>query len=159
MSLIRLSTDNPASLLAVAVLVIVFGIVAIVSLPIQMLPDMEYAQINVNTSWRSAAPQEVEASIIKPQEEALRGIPGMLEMSSSVRSGGGNVSMSFDVGTDLQQAMLDVLSALNNTPDLPVDAGEPQIQVGAPCHIDDRTFFNKDVPHAERDGECDILFL
>ncbi|MEM9058085.1 MAG: efflux RND transporter permease subunit, partial [Pseudomonadota bacterium] len=35
-----------------------------------------------------------------------------------------------DVGTDLNQAMIDVLSALNNTRELPPDAGEPQIQVG-----------------------------
>jgi multidrug efflux pump subunit AcrB len=130
MSLIRLSTDNPASLLAAAVLIIVFGIVAIVALPIQMLPDMEYPEINVNTSWRSAAPQEIEANIVKPQEVALRGVPGMLEMSSNVRAGSGNVHMTFDIGTNLQQAMIDVLSALNNTQDLPVDAGEPQIQVG-----------------------------
>ena len=54
----------------------------------------------------------------------------MIEMSSNVRAGGGNVHMLFDVGTDLQQAMIDVLSALNNAPDLPADAGEPQIQVG-----------------------------
>jgi len=130
MPLIRLSTKNPAALLATAVLVLAFGLIAVMKLPIQMLPNLEYAEINVSTSWRSSAPQEVEASIIKPQEEALRGIPGMIEMSSNVSAGGGNVHMLFDVGTDLQQAMLDVLSALNNAPDLPVDAGEPQIQVG-----------------------------
>ncbi len=134
MSLIRLSADNPASLLAVAVLVVVFGVVAIASLPIQMLPNIEYPEINVNTSWRSAAPQEVEANIVKPQEEALRGIPGVLEMSSNVRAGNGNVHMTFDIGTDLKQAMIDVLSALNNTEELPPDAGEPQIQVGGWTH-------------------------
>ena len=130
MQLIRLSTRNPAALLATAVLILTFGILAVIDLPIQMLPNLEYAEINVGTSWRSSAPQEVEASIIKPQEEALRGIPGMVEMSSNVRAGGGNINMLFDVGTDLQQAMIDVLSALNNAPDLPADAGEPQIQVG-----------------------------
>ncbi|HKJ17041.1 MAG TPA: efflux RND transporter permease subunit [Xanthomonadales bacterium] len=130
MALIRMSTKNPAALLATAVLLLAFGIIAVVKLPIQMLPNLEYAEINVNTAWRSSAPQEVEASIIKPQEEALRGIPGMIQMSSNVRAGGGNVHMLFDVGTDLQQAMLDVLSALNNAPDLPPDAGEPSIQVG-----------------------------
>jgi len=130
MPLVRLSTRNPAALLATAVLVLTLGVIAIVKLPIQMLPNLEYAEINVWTSWRSSAPQEVEASIIKPQEEALRGLPGMVEMSSNVNAGGGNIHMLFDVGTDLQQAMIDVLSALNNTPDLPADAGEPQIQVG-----------------------------
>ena len=134
MSLIRLSADNPASLLAIAVLVLVFGIVAIVSLPIQMLPAIEYPEININTNWRSAAPQEVEANIVKPQEEALRGIPGVLEMSSNVRAGSGNVQLTFDIGVDLKQAMIDVLSALNNTRELPPDADEPQIQVGGWDH-------------------------
>ena len=64
MSLIRLSADNPASLLAAAVLVVVFGIIGIVTLPIQMLPNIEYPQINVNTSWRNAAPQEIEAEVL-----------------------------------------------------------------------------------------------
>ncbi|MEM9302792.1 MAG: efflux RND transporter permease subunit [Pseudomonadota bacterium] len=130
MSLIRLSADHPPALLATAVLVIVLGLVAVAALPIQMLPNIEYPQININTGWRAAAPQEVEANIIKPQEEALRGIPGVLEMQSNARASGGGISLSFDVGTDLQQAMLDVLSALNNSEDLPPDAGEPQIQVG-----------------------------
>jgi multidrug efflux pump subunit AcrB len=130
MSLIRLSADNPASLMAAAVLVIVLGIAGIVALPIQMLPTIEYPTINVFTNWRSAAPQEVEANIIKPQEEALRGIPGVVSMSSNVNAGGGRINLTFDVGSDLQQGMIDVLSALNNTQDLPADAGEPQIQVG-----------------------------
>jgi len=130
MSLIRLSAENPASLLAAAVLLIVLGIVGIVSLPIQMLPDIEYPQINVNTSWRNAAPQEIEANIIEPQEEALQQVPGVVEMNSNIRAGNGNVNLQFDVGTDLQRAVIDVLNALNNTEELPPDVDEPSIQVG-----------------------------
>ncbi len=130
MSLIRLSAENPASLLAAAVLLIVLGLVGIVSLPIQMLPDIEYPQINVNTSWRNAAPQEIEANIIEPQEEALQQVPGIVEMNSNIRAGNGNVNLQFDVGTDLQRAVIDVLNALNNTEELPPDVDEPSIQVG-----------------------------
>ena len=130
MSLIKVSADNPAALLAAAVLLFVLGIVGIASLPIQMLPNLEYPEININTSWRNAAPQEVEASIVEPQENALQQVPGVIEMSSSVRSGNGNVRLNFDIGTDLQQAMLDVLNALNHVEPPPADAGEPQIQVG-----------------------------
>ena len=101
MSLIRVSADNPAALLAAAVLLLVLGLAGIASLPIQMLPNLEYPEINVNTSWRNAAPQEVEASIVEPQENALRRVPGVVEMSSNVRSGNGNVHLRFDVGTDL----------------------------------------------------------
>ena len=130
MSLIRVSADNPAALLAAAVLLLVLGLAGIASLPIQMLPNLEYPEININTSWRNAAPQEVEASIVEPQENALRQVPGVVEMSSDVRSGNGNVHLRFDVGTDLQQAMLDVLNALNHVDAAPPDADEPAIQVG-----------------------------
>ena len=130
MSLIRLSADNPASLLAAAVLLFVLGVIGIASLPIQMLPNLEYPEININTSWRNAAPQEVEANIVEPQETVLRQVPGVVEMSSSVRAGNGNVHLVFDVGTDLQQAMLDVLNALNRADQAPPDADEPSIQVG-----------------------------
>ena len=130
MSLIRISADNPAALLAAAVLLFVLGLVGIASLPIQMLPNLEYPEININTSWRNAAPQEVEASIVEPQENALRQVPGVVEMSSDVRSGNGNVHLRFDIGTDLQQAMLDVLNALNHAEETPADADEPEIQVG-----------------------------
>jgi multidrug efflux pump subunit AcrB len=130
MSLIRVSADNPAALLAVAVLLFVLGVVGIASLPIQMLPNLEYPEININTSWRNAAPQEVEANIIEPQEMVLRQVPGVIEMSSDVRAGNGRVQLSFDIGTDLQQAMLDVLNALNRAEPAPPDAEEPSIQVG-----------------------------
>ena len=130
MSLIRVSADNPAALLAAAVLLFVLGVVGIASLPIQMLPNLEYPEININTSWRNAAPQEVEASIVEPQEAALRQVPGVVEMSSDVRSGNGNVHLRFDIGSDLQQGMLDVLNALNQAEPPPPDAQEPQIQVG-----------------------------
>ena len=130
MSLIRVSADNPAALLAAAVLLFVLGVVGIASLPIQMLPNLEYPEININTSWRNAAPQEVEANIVEPQETVLRQVPGVIEMSSDVRAGNGNVHLVFDVGTDLQQAMLDVLNALNRAEEAPPDADEPGIQVG-----------------------------
>jgi multidrug efflux pump subunit AcrB len=142
MQLIRLSTRNPAALLATAVLILTFGILAVVDLPIQMLPNLEYAEINVS-----------EASIIKPQEEALRGIPGMVEMSSSVRAGGGNINLLFDVGTDLQQAMIDVLSALNNTPDtgrwLGAARGNP---AGASAHTRSRYGCDSLSAHYRRGG-------
>ena len=130
MSLIRLSADNPAALLAISVLVLILGIVGILGLPIQMLPNIEQPEISINNSWRSAAPQEVEAYLVEPQEEALRRVPGVVEMTSDVQAGGGSVHLRFDVGTDLQQAMLDVLNALNHVEPPPADADEPQIQVG-----------------------------
>ena len=140
MSLIRVSADNPAALLAAAVLLLVLGLAGIASLPIQMLPNLEYPEININTAWRNAAPQEVEASIVEPQEDALRQVPGVVEMSSDVRSGNGNVHLRFDVGTDLQQAMLDVLFEYpigSDTADFAID---PAFESIAMCLLDGRRY-------------------
>lgn len=113
-----------------ATFVIVVGVTAIVGLPIQMLPDIEYPEIHINTSWRSASPQEIETNIIEPQEEALRNVPGVTHMTSSMSSGNAGLTLRFDIGSDLQQATIDVMSALNNVSALPPDADEPRLQVG-----------------------------
>jgi multidrug efflux pump subunit AcrB len=81
MSLIRVSVDNPAALLAPAVLLFVLGVMGIASLPIQMLPNLEYPEININTSWHNAARQEVGASIAEPHQPAFGQVPVVVAMS------------------------------------------------------------------------------
>lgn len=130
MSITDLSVRNPAAVAAVAALVLALGVLSVRVLPIQMLPTLERPEISVNTRWRSASAQEVEANIIEPQEEVLRTLPGLLEMHSNIRPGSGNIRLHFSVDADLQRALLDVINALNSTPDLPVDADQSNINVG-----------------------------
>ncbi len=130
MRLIRSSVDNPAAIAAGLVLLLLLGGLALAQIPIQMLPELERPQFTVNTGWRAAAPEEVESIIIEPQERELRFINRVEEITSSIQRGFGSINLTFALGTDMQRAMLDVLSALNRTPDLPADANEPQIDGG-----------------------------
>ncbi len=77
MKLTRLALSNPVAVIAAILLVFLMGTVALVSLPIQMIPDVQRPFIQINTGWRAAAPEEVESEIIEPQEDMLRGIPGL----------------------------------------------------------------------------------
>jgi multidrug efflux pump subunit AcrB len=112
------------------ILVAIFGIISLTRLPIQMTPDLERPVIAVSTSWRSSAPAEIESEILEPQEDVLRSIPGMLRMTSTASYGSGSINLEFEVGSDLDRALIEVLNALNQVPRYPVDADEPQIRVG-----------------------------
>jgi len=130
MNLTRISTHNPAGTLVSLLLIAIFGVLAIAKLPIQLLPDIQRPQISVFNNWRSAAPQEMESNIIEPQENVLRQVPGVVEMTSNISQGFGRVSLTFEVGSNMQEAMINVINALNQTPPRPLDANEPFINVG-----------------------------
>ncbi|PLW70681.1 efflux RND transporter permease subunit [Pseudohalioglobus lutimaris] len=126
----RLSINNPAAIAVIVVLIIIFGLIAVRGLPIQLLPDVDRPAISIETDWRAAAPEEVEESIVQPQEQVLRNIEGLENMVSEIRRGSGRIRLDFRVGWDMQRALIDVITQLNQAADLPADAGEPQIRSG-----------------------------
>jgi multidrug efflux pump subunit AcrB len=127
MKLSERSLQNPAAVAAAAAIVVLFGVLALVRLPIQLLPDLAQPTLFVEAQWREAAPAELEEALIEPIEEAMRGLPGMVEMRSESNRGRGGVELRFEVGTDMTRVMLDVVSRLNTLPPLPPDADEPQV--------------------------------
>ena len=72
MNLTETSLRNPAGVLVAILMVALLGIFALVKLPIQLFPNIEEPVISIFTSWRAAAPTEIESEIIEPQERALR---------------------------------------------------------------------------------------
>jgi multidrug efflux pump subunit AcrB len=127
MRLAERSLKNPAAVAAAGAIVLLFGLLALLRLPIQLLPDTRQPELFIAASWREAAPAELEEAIIEPIEEAMRGLPGMVEMRSESNRGRGGVGLTFEVGTDMTRVMLDVVSRLNSLPPLPPDADEPRV--------------------------------
>ena len=127
MRLTERSLRNPAAVAAAAGLVVLFGLLAMLKLPIQLLPDTSQPQLSIETNWREAAPAEIEEALIEPIEEAMRGLPGLVEMRSESNRGRGRVRLTLEIGTDMTRVMLDVVSRLNTLPPLPPDADEPQV--------------------------------
>ena len=130
MKLTDLALSNPVAVIAAVLLVFLMGVIGLLSLPVQMIPDVQRPYIQINTGWRSAAPGEVESEIIEPQEDMLRGIPGLEKMVSSASRGRASISLSFSVETDLQRALIEVMNRLNQVPRYPNDVTEPRIYAG-----------------------------
>ena len=129
-NLTRLSLSNPVAVIAAMLLVLLLGAVSLGRLPIQMIPDVQRPFIQITTGWRAAAPEEVESEIIEPQEDMLRGVPGLEKMISSASRGNASVNLTFSVETDLQRALIEVMNRLNQVPRYPADVTEPRIFAG-----------------------------
>ncbi len=130
MNFTRVALKNPAAIIVIVALVMVFGLMSVFKLPIQLTPDIEQPQINISTGWRSAAPSELESVIIEPIENVVKNTQGVTKVTTSIRRGFGNITLTFDVGADMQKAMLDVINNLNQAPPLPLDAIEPIVSAG-----------------------------
>ena len=130
MTLTRISLGNPVAVIVAGILVVIFGTISLMQLPIQMTPEIERPEISIRTSWRASAPSEIESEIIEPQEDVLRSVPGLLRMSSSSSFGSGSIQMEFAIGTDMNRALIEVMNRLNQVPRYPFDANEPLISVG-----------------------------
>ena len=125
MSLTKLALSNPVATLVACLLISIFGVLALLRLPIQLTPEVEQPEIVITTNWRTAAPEEVESEIIEPQEKQLRGLPGMKELLSEANRGNGKITITFEVDYDLNRALIEVINRLNRVPSYPEDADEP----------------------------------
>ena len=128
MNLLKLALGNPIATLVACLLVAIFGVLALNQLPIQLTPEIEQPQIVITTSWRAAAPEEVESEIIEPQENRLRGLPGMKELLSEASIGQSKITITFEVDYDLNRALIEVINRLNQVSNYPEDADEPALR-------------------------------
>ncbi|HEU5136914.1 MAG TPA: efflux RND transporter permease subunit [Steroidobacteraceae bacterium] len=131
MNLTETSLRNPAGVLVAILMVALLGVFALIKLPIQLFPNIDEPVISIFTSWRAAAPTEIESEIIEPQERALTGLRGMQSLNAFANAGSAFINLQFAVGTDMQATMLEVISRMNQLPPLPRDAQAPQISLGA----------------------------
>jgi len=124
------AVNNPAAVAVAVAIIVLFGLFSLRSLPVQLFPDIELPQLSVQASWRAASPKEVESEILEPLEEVLQGLPGMQVMEANAFNGGAFVNMRFNLDTDMQATLMDVIGRLNRLPPLPADADPPVVQLG-----------------------------
>lgn len=128
MDIIRYSLEKPVSITVGIILVVLFGLIGLNTLPVQLTPDVETPQITVSTTWSGATPYEVEKEIIEQQEEVLKGLQGLTKMESASYNSFGEVTLSFEIDTDIDDALLRVSNKLNEVSDYPETADRPVIE-------------------------------
>ena len=125
MNLIRLSIERPMAIVAMVLMILLFGYVAMQRIPIQMAPDVRQPVIIVKTNWPGAAPQEIEREIINPQEDELKGLEGVKKMESRARRNRGEITLEFGPEINFDRALLLVANRLDRVSGYPEEADEP----------------------------------
>lgn len=178
MDIVKYSLNKPVSVAVAVILVVTFGLIGLNTLPVQLTPDVETPQITVQTTWGGATPFEIEKEIIERQEEALKGLRGLTKMESSAYNSFGEITLSFLLETDIDDALLRVSNKLNEVSNYPDNADKPLIEsAGASSspviwmmlktreentrHINEfRTFFEDSIrQHLERVPGVGSLFV
>ena len=126
-NLIRLAVSRPVTVFVGVVLVVLFGTLSVTGLPIQLTPDITVPTMTISTRWPGASPLEVESEILEPQEDALKSVPDLVKMESSAKPDEASITLEFEVGTDLDEALVQVNNRLTQVPDYPDAAREPVI--------------------------------
>ena len=131
MNLIASCVANPVKAAVGVLLLTLFGSLAILSMPVQLTPEVQIPTILVETRWPGASPQEVEQEIIQPLEEKLRSVEGLTKLSSTSGNGLGAVDLEFGIGTDMDQALVKVNTRLQQIRDWPIDADRPTLKTSS----------------------------
>jgi HAE1 family hydrophobic/amphiphilic exporter-1 len=132
MDLIRFAIARPTAVVAAVMMAVLFGLVALNTIPIQMSPDVTRPVIRITTDWLGAAPAEVEREITTKQEEALKGLVGLEKMTSRSRHSRAQIDLEFAVGADMDKALLLVANRLDGVTDYPDEAKEPRMKAAGP---------------------------
>jgi HAE1 family hydrophobic/amphiphilic exporter-1 len=127
MNLIRLSIERPIAVIAAVLMVVMFGLVALNTIPIQLTPDVNKPVIVVTTNWGGASPAEVEREIVNRQEEKLKGLEGVLKMSGTAEDGQAKVELEFNISMNMDRALLLVANRLDQVEGYPEEADEPSL--------------------------------
>ena len=106
--------------------VVLFGSVSLDRLALNLLPEISYPSLTVQTDYEDAAPEEIESLITRPVEESVGVVPGLNRISSISRPGQSEVVLEFNWATDMDIAGIDVREKLDLI-EFPRDAGRPVI--------------------------------
>lgn len=127
----RFFIRRPIFAMVLAVIMILAGLLTIKTLPVAQFPDITPPTVNVSASYPGANAETVASVIGAPIEEQVNGVDGMMYMSSSSGSDGSyNLTITFDVGTDLDMATVKVQNRVSRAePTLPSAVKQQGVQV------------------------------
>jgi hydrophobic/amphiphilic exporter-1 (mainly G- bacteria), HAE1 family len=120
--LTRLSLANRGLVALIAIIIAGFGVYMIPSIKQQLLPSLEFPGAFIGASLPGASPEIIEAQITKPLEDAVKGADGLDSIQSTTREGSASIQVTFEFGTDLDNAVNQLTASVNRIqPTLPDD--------------------------------------
>ena len=121
MSIYKTAINKPVTTLLIFIAVIIIGIFSYKSLPVDQLPEMEPPYISVMTVYAGANASELETNVSKLLENGLNSVDGLKEITSTSKDNMSLVTLEFEWGYNLDEAVNDIRSSIDmiydNLPD------------------------------------------
>lgn len=128
MSIINLSVKRPIGTVMFYVGIILLGVISLMNLSINLLPDLSYPKITVLTQYPGSGPEEIERFITDELEGPLGSIKGLKELNSTSKEGSSIITLEFHWGTDMDFALLHTKEKIEESRrQLPDDCPTPVI--------------------------------
>jgi len=125
-ALVAFAVARRVTVLMATLAVIAFGLVGYSRLAVDLLPDISYPSLTVQTEFPDAAPGEVENLVTRPVEEAVGVLRGLQRIHSVSRAGVSEVTLEFAWDSDMDLLAMDVREKLDRLV-LPDDAQDPVV--------------------------------
>jgi HAE1 family hydrophobic/amphiphilic exporter-1 len=98
---------RPIFAAVISLFVTIIGGIAYTALPVNQLPEIVPPTVIVSTSYSGASAQTVADTVAAPIEQEINGVEGMIYMySQSTNDGGLSITVSFEIGTDIDRAQV-----------------------------------------------------
>ncbi|MCC6816488.1 MAG: efflux RND transporter permease subunit [Saprospiraceae bacterium] len=137
MNLSHLSLKRPVLAIVMNLTIILFGYVAYTKLGVRDYPAIDPPNITVRTSYPGANAEIVESQITEPLEKAINGIAGIKNISSLSSQGNSNITVEFELSSNLEEAANDVRDKVSQAVrSLPNDLDAPPVVTKADASSD-----------------------
>jgi multidrug efflux pump subunit AcrB len=122
---------NPIAAHLLMGLLLLGGLYASTVILAEVDPPYELDIVSVSVQYPGASPEEVEQGILMPVEEAVQGVSGIAELTSTAREGSGTITAELVVGEDRMRVFGDIDQAVGRIQTFPDEAERPEVQLQA----------------------------
>ena len=118
---------NPVAANLLMIFIVVSGVISVFSVNSEVFPEFSLDMVSIEVPYLGAAPEEVEEAISIRIEEAIQGLDGIKQITSTASEGMGMVMVELELGADARKVVDDIKSRVDAIDTFPVETEKPII--------------------------------
>ncbi|QJA05352.1 efflux RND transporter permease subunit [Thermosulfurimonas marina] len=127
-SIITWFIKNQVAANLLLLLILAGGLLSLLTMKVELFPEVSPDQIQISVEYRGASPQEIEESVIRPIEERIASLSGIDRIVSVAREGQGSILVEVLEGWDVHELFNDIKTEVDGLTTLPREAERPIVK-------------------------------
>jgi multidrug efflux pump subunit AcrB len=125
MSIAKFSVENGVLINMIMIIVFIFGIVTMVTMPKEEAPAVDFGAYYVMVGYRGVSPEDIEKLIVKPIEDQLANLSDVEYMQATAAEGRATIYIQMDTKADIDEGWNNLNTEMDKIKSLPADADDP----------------------------------